>query len=39
MLINVYNNGQTEPTIQLTGKYLHSTTAATPSSIDGLYVL
>ena len=39
MLINVYNNGQTEPTIQLTGKYLNATSIATPNSDDGLYLL
>ena len=39
MLVNVYNNGQTEPIIQLTGKYLNSTSVANQSSYDGAYVL
>lgn len=39
MLVNVYNNGQTEPKIQLTGNYLNSTAKATLSSSESLYEL
>ena len=39
MLVNVYNNGQAEPKIQLTGNYLNSTAKATLSSSESLYEL
>ena len=39
MLVNVYNDGQTEPKIQLTGNYLNSTAKATLDSSENLYKL
>ena len=39
MLVNVYNSGQTEPKIQLTGNYLNSTAKATLNSSENLYEL